>query len=399
MSRLLSIDGKLVSVAGSLLATGGGVDCCCDPANAVLFVECCDGDPRLWIAEAAVVGCEVVKVGEFCYRRTGETAKIPDLQAAGLIVLLQFNTAAGDGCVPQCFAAPCRQCPRECCLTVQLPACRNIDARRCCGMGSAYRLEYTETRDEVVTGVDCPGAGCFGNDTGCVGFTPPGGIRNERSVLTATMIYAGRDGFGVPCSGVTETANRFYRRTGQFWTRDAYQPVPQSNPSSVVPINGRYEPIDEQWQDDQPHFGRGEHPPVHYMETDALDPNGFPIGEACDFSRTVTFCLLGGPCPSPTNTLGGVITESVEGAWDCSGGRQVHVLDRTDYTCSQTNGTNLATRRVVTTTREWAWVVLSREGCEGDPCSSIPATPGSGIPVGGPVADGGCAGCREGPGL
>lgn len=394
MASLVRIGNTLSVVGGQLVTDAGGAPCCCGPGSAVKFAECCDGDPSIWVDAALVEGCQTIHVGELCYSRTGETAQIVDLERAGVAVMRRFGPET-DGCVSGCYDSRCRPCPTECCIRALLPACRTDEARRCCILGSAYALRLTKTVEYRVWGAAClneynPGPNsCFTQfpSGACVGFvTDP--LIESTETLRATMFHSGNDLFGYPCSGITPSANRFYRRTGRGWFVDGYTVDAQ-------PINGRYEPIDESWQDQQFMLARGEMPQVAYIDVG-------DHGEACNASRTFTACERQetdlDPCPSPTNPIVRRDDIAVAGAWDCNGGRQV--LTESGYRVSCASGNNpLTTYYTRTTTLEWTVEILSRVGCEQLNCSDGQPDPnggGSGF-IARPA--GGCAGCRQESGL
>jgi hypothetical protein len=415
VSLILSIDGRLVRVGGSLLSTSGGVDCCCNPTDeAVLFVECCDGEPRLWIIATRADGCGTVKVGQFCYRNTGQRETVAAVEASGGVVLRAFNEAAGDGCVTDCFDDRCRPCPRECCIRVFLPRCEvtalgPLGEARCCGLGSAYRLDYTERRTRLVTGYDCTGGGCLTapNGVGCIGFNP-GVIIDEEALIRASVTWGGRGTDGDNCSGVMDTANRTFTTRTRAWRSGGYV----LSGGAVVPLIGIYEDEPGFRQDDIPHFQPGELPQVDYIATDRrfTYPDGVEMGifDACNTTSEVNLCERIGspddPCPSPTNPVTVRVIDSVVGSWDCTGGNQTHTTRTTTTTCALANQQAglpaLVQETVVTVYREWSLTVLSREGCEVDPCIDPAPSPGPGTVIRPPPpAGGGCSGCRQGPGL
>ena len=398
MAELITKDGRLVLRDGRL-ADASCLTECCDGLNAVKFVECCDGDPVLWVLESLVAGCVSIKVGEFCYRNTGEVQAIADLEHAGLSVLRAFTPNTGDGCVSDCRDERCRDCPTACCVRAYLPACRSDQPRRCCLLGSAYRLEYTRTVSYRLWGYDCasdlrPGGGCFsriGQEPPCYGYqTDP--LEEWVETINATMIHTGEDAFGSSCSGVQPSGNRFIRRTGRRWTVERYT-------SDAEPVNGRYEPIDERTQDNRQHFARGEMPSVIYGQTEERDAQGNPIGEACNFSGHFRSCARAeseiDPCPSPTNPLVRIDDVQISGSWDCAGGVQTVVEQGERRSCGETSHplSQFYRRETVTT---WTVTILSRQGCEVETCADADPMPGGGLLAGG---SGGCAGCRGGPGL
>ena len=141
MAQLAFTGGKLIALDGKL-ADASCLDACCDGGDAIKFVECCDGEPSLWVAEDIAGSCTTIKVGELCYRNTGQAESISDIESAGGQVLRAFNETAGDGCVTDCYDNRCRACPRECCLRAFLPRCEvtalgPLGAAQCCGLGSA----------------------------------------------------------------------------------------------------------------------------------------------------------------------------------------------------------------------------------------------------------------------
>jgi hypothetical protein len=98
------------------------------------------------------------------------------------------------------------------------------------------------------------------------------------------------------------------------------------------------------------------------------------------------------------------VIDSVVGSWDCSGGNQTHTTRTTTTTCALANQQAglpaLVQETVVTVYREWSITILSREGCEVDPCIDPAPAPGPGtVILPPPPAGGGCSGCRKGPGL
>jgi len=385
MSELLSISGRLATRDGRLLDSACAA-VCCTPQNAIRFTECCDGDPVIWVLESLGAGCRVIHVGQYCYTNTGERATLASLAAAGVPVLSAFN--GDDGCVSGCADPACRRCPIECCLTALLPGCRTDDVRRCCLLGSAYRIDYTERRTVRVWGYHCDqqyGGTCYVEvPGGCVGYYADPILEFE-SVLTTHTTHTGTDAFGQSCSGVQPTANRFYRRTGRRWVVDGYA-------AGGIPINGRYEDIDDRWQDDLPHFARGEMPTVAYLDVG-------DHGEACDGTTEFIQCERAGsdldPCPSPDNPTIRITRNTISGSWNCDGGRQTLTIDDEQRFCPRTNPEFIA-RMLDVTVREWTVTILSRQGCEVSTCAD--ANPGGSGGLIGPPS-GGCVGCRSGPGL
>lgn len=397
MPRILRTGGKLATVGGRLVLDAGGAPCCCGPGFAVKFVECCNADPVLWVDQALVSGCQGIIVGGICYRSTGQVERISALESAGVDVIRAFT--AGDGCISGCFDPRCPTCATECCITAYMRGCLTTDPRRCCLLGSAYRLEYTETTTLLRTGWM---AGFTIIDNGaqiCIVYDP-GIIEEYTETRTGTVIHTGTDALGNSCSGVQPTANQTYRRYGR---RHVYDQLQVDAPTRrVIPINPRYEDIDERSQSDIPMFVRGELPDPLYLDTGVNDPlTGVPIGNGCNFSTTFDSCERAGtdldPCPSPTNPLVRRTINTISGAWNCEGGSQdLHTVDL-EYACTREITPNVRTT-ITHTRREWTIQIMSTTGCEVESCADLDPPPnGGGGLIGRPV--GGCNGCRREPGL
>lgn len=398
MPELATKDGRLVLRDGRL-ADASCLTECCDGLNAVKFVECCDGDPVLWVLESLVAGCVSIKVGEFCYRNTGEVQAIADLEHAGISVLRAFTPNTGDGCVTDCRDERCRECPTACCVRAYLPPCRTDQPRRCCLLGSAYLLVYTKTVSYRLWGFDCAsdlraGGGCFarlGQEPPCYGFQLDP-LEEWVETTNASMIHTGEDAQGNSCSGVNPSGDRFIRRIGRRWTVERYT-------SDAEPVNGRYEDIDERTQDNRQHFARGEMPDVIYGQTQDRDANGNPIGEACNFTGHFRSCARVeseiDPCPSPTNPLVRMDDVQISGTWDCNGGLQTVVETGERRSCGETE-VPLRQYYRRETVISWTVTILSRQGCEVSTCADADPMPGGGLLAGG---DSGCLGCRDGKGL
>jgi hypothetical protein len=391
MPRLFTNAGRIVARIGRLLDETCA-DACCVSGEAIKFTECCDGDPVLWVWSQIAEHCASIGVGDRCYANTGERASIADLERSGIAVLRQFTT--GDGCRNGCGDERCRACPTACCLVGYVAPCRDIDPRRCCVFGSAYRLDYTERTTYRRVGYDCGRIGyCVtiidGGGSRCIGYDI-GVVEEWEETLTATVFHAGTDALGNSCSGYNTAGSRYYRKVGRVFEADGYT---VQNQAFVVPINPRYRDIDDRWADENLHFARGEMPTPEYVDVGQW-------GEACDAQQLWEQCERTGteldPCPSDTNPLTRRRRVSVVGSWDCSGGRQTVTVTDDEYGCPR-DPNPLATRTERITIREWRVVILSNVGCEVTTCADALPGDGSGGLIGAPV--GGCVSCRQSPGL
>lgn len=398
--HLLRVGNKLARLDGRLITDEGGAPCCCGPGFAVKFVECCDADPTLWIAAEIVDGCEGVTVGELCYRSTGQVATIADLARAGVEVLRQFTP--GDGCTAGCTDPRCRACPVECCITAYLGGCLTTDPRRCCLLGSAYKLTYERVVEYRRTGPLSRGLTIIdGGVTRCVPGYDPGVVREFTETTSAVMWHTGTLNTGESCSGIQPSAHQTFRRTGRQFAADSIRY--DTDQARWIVTNPRYVEIDEFTQSDAPLFARGELPTILYLETDARTPDGFPIGNGCDFRRRVEVCAVQNPnepCPGPNNPIDTIYERAISGTFDCSGGTQTLTEYVTEFACAgQPNEVPMPSVR--TTRHTWTVEILSRVGCEVQSCDDIGPDPnggGSGLIAGG-GAGSGCAGCRQEPGL
>ncbi len=428
MGQILSHEGRLFRTAGHLLPADSA-NCCCNTGRekAYLFAECCDGDPKIWIAASAFLPalrpCPVVRFGTdqagkpLCFRNTGQEGDAEQLIAGGVSVLRSFNTAVGDGCTnnAQCLqaqvAGECRECPAQCCLKGYPPVCRpGIDPRTCCVLGSAARVVKTYQRTERIFGC------LFALQVTNQGMSWTAGlsvdpiyeqdwtVREEGLMVRQPPPGFFCSGLQPQCSTRTSLRERRWVMDGWRWsdTDDLGLPTLQAQ---IVPINGRVETVvDTVTIDDQ---CRISDPYPTVIVGSKYDPEADRyIESACNLSDAKLVCGGGVPCPAPGNPWYYSEAWSLRGSFGCLYGSQFYSYESVTksspndlpagYQNPHSSGENAQYRRIdIRITYEITPV--SRVGCEVRDCADVPPDTG-GVPGPQPVM-GGCAGCRQGPGL
>jgi len=167
--RLLRKEGKVSTRAGKVVDDSRR-SCCCDSPLATLFAECCNGEPRIWVADTAQsvgVGrqCEIVKYQGKCFASVGTSPNvikrpISELESEGISYISSFDE--GEGCIElpipggqySCFRSRqfklCPECPDRCCLTGGFVDCStDPESIKTCTLGNRYRIRTTY-RDSTI---------------------------------------------------------------------------------------------------------------------------------------------------------------------------------------------------------------------------------------------------------
>jgi len=155
---------------GQLQAYGPRACCPCGQF-AYLALECCDGDPVIWVVldnTSFGVG-DTIKVGDFCYSISDFRKPTSFLDFNGTpYLILPADTQGGPDCITAQQSAGCRVCPTDCCIFRNLPRCNDFQPERCCNLGNAYRItvRFTERTTQQRAGGAWVGGSITDPDTG-----------------------------------------------------------------------------------------------------------------------------------------------------------------------------------------------------------------------------------------
>ena len=166
--KLLRKEGKVSTSEGKIVDEQGRSCCCGGNYVALLFSECCNGDPQIWVAlsilnaPSQALACPVIRYQGKCYSKTtglGTVKTLADLESQGIAYINEFTN--GDGCLETnysdtsnpCFYARrdelCPTCPDRCCNVVGIPNCddpQNQIYPKTCFLGNKYRISSSMKR-------------------------------------------------------------------------------------------------------------------------------------------------------------------------------------------------------------------------------------------------------------
>ena len=437
LNKLLQKGKRLMRSGTRLFASGDGTSCCCDSEPAYQYQECCDGQPRIWVALSAFTAlgrserCDLIHVGNdddgnpICFHLTGAEATTAELDDAGIGYIRQFNTAVGDGCAlgQSCgdgiVTGTCRECPVACCIRAFPPPCKLTPTPPCCVLGNAVQYEWKLTRRELTTGFY----------HGLSGFTPDGRnitagllvepIREYLVEVKVEGIYVKYNNEGKRCFDIEPYCRITRREFERQYVTDGFRYTNNEDGyvrtiTEVIPINPRYEILRDTLTELpclEPQF----YPDVVYADN---DPNpALAESVACGASWVRRACASSFPdCPAPGNPWFQQETMNIDGFFSCTGGSQNYRFERINKNNPfgvagfqdnpHPSGENAITN-IVTVQSEYAIRILDDSKCEARSCADIGV--GSGpqpllSPFFSPsqlakAAGGGCAGCRHSNGL
>jgi len=435
-SKLLQQGKRLSRSGGRLFTSIDGTSCCCTGEPAYQYQECCDGQPRIWVALSAFTAlglterCAMIHVGNdadgnpICFHLTGAEATTSELDDANIEYIAQFNTAAGDGCVSGQTCGDgianqvCRECPVACCIRAFPPTCKLTPTMPCCVLGSAVQYEWKLIRRELTTGL----VGGF------AGSTPDGRpifaglavepIREYFVEVKAEGIYVKSDNDGKRCFDVEPYCRITRREFERAFVSDGLRLTNNEDGyirtiSEVIPINPRYEIIRDT-SNEIPCFEPQFYPDIVYADNDENPAQAEQV--ACGASWVRRACASGIPCPAPGNPWFQQRTMNIDGFFSCTGGSQNYRDEFiTKYrpfgiagAIDNPHPIGEGVRTVIESVQsEYQIRVLDDTKCEARSCADIGVGDGP-QPLLAPffsrselnkAAGGGCSGCRHSNGL
>ncbi len=431
LNKLLQKGKRLMRSGTRLFASGDGTSCCCDSEPAYQYQECCDGQPRIWVALSAFGGrlqpCDIISIGldddgkPICFHLTGSEATTAELDEAGIVYIRQFigsdGCATGSSCLGGIQSGTCRECPVACCIRGFPPTCKQ-GPLPCCVLGSAILVRWKQIRTETVEGFL----------HGIYGFTPDGltitagfsasPISEFIWETEVEMVIVNRANDGKKCVDVEPYCRRRDRYFQRLFNADGYRYTNNEDGfirvnTQVLPINPRYEILLDRTVED-PNCDAPIYPDVAY---DLSDPDtSLSDRKACGVSWVQFGCSSGGPCPGFNNPWYLRTSVNIDGSFNCNIGYQNYIRETiekiTPFGVANSNdnphpsGENPRTTTIRYDT-QYQVTTLSSDKCEARSCDDIDVGAGgdplplTSIPFisRSSIRSEGCSSCRQSIGL